>query len=58
MAAQKVKIPDLFRAWRWPRHLNKYYSEVRAESNQWIHTFGFFDDKSQDAFDRCDFGKF
>jgi len=57
MAAVKIKLPDFLDYWPWPRALNPYYEEAKNEANAWAHSFGFFDKKSQDAFDRCDFSK-
>ncbi|KAK0716048.1 terpenoid synthase [Lasiosphaeris hirsuta] len=57
MAAVKIKLPDFLDYWPWQREINPYYEEVKAEANAWAHSFGFFDKKSQDAFDRCDFSK-
>lgn len=53
-----VKVPDLLRAWPWQRHLNEHYEEAKAASLAWVASFRAFDAKSQDAFDRCDFGSF
>jgi len=58
MAAVKVKLPDFVETWPWQRELNPHYEEAKREANEWAHSFGFFDAKSQDAFDRCEFGKF
>ena len=56
MAGELVKVPDLLRAWSWQRHLNKNHDEAKAASLEWFASFKAFDAKSQDAFDRCDFG--
>ena len=56
MTGELVKVPDLLRAWPWERHLNKNYDAAKAASLKWFTSFKAFDDKSQDAFDRCDFG--
>lgn len=56
MAGELVKAPDLLRAWPWQRHLNKNYDQAKAASLEWFTSFKAFDAKSQDAFDRCDFG--
>ncbi|KAK0611352.1 terpenoid synthase [Immersiella caudata] len=57
MAAVKVKLPDYLDFWPWQREINPYYEEVKREATAWGHSFGFFDKKSQDAFDRCAFCK-
>lgn len=54
MAAVKVKLPDFLDYWPWRRDLNPFYEQAKNEANAWAHSFGFFDEKSQDAFDRCD----
>jgi len=56
MGGELVKVPDLLRAWPWQRHLNDHYEEAKAASLAWVTSFRAFDAKSQDAFDRCDFG--
>lgn len=56
MAGKLVKVPDLLRDWPWQRHLNKSYDQAKAASFEWFTSFKAFDAKSQDAFDRCDFG--
>jgi hypothetical protein len=55
MAAVKVKLPDFIDSWPWQRELNPHYEDAKRAANTWAHGFGFFDAKSQDAFDRCDF---
>jgi Delta6-protoilludene synthase len=57
MAAVKVKLPDFLDTWPWQRELNPHYEVAKREANEWAHSFGFFDAKSQDAFDRCEFGE-
>ncbi|KAJ7137766.1 terpenoid synthase [Mycena epipterygia] len=57
---QKVKmlyLPETMKKWPWPRAINPYYEEVSAESNAWFHGFKAFSEKSQYAFDKCDFGR-
>jgi hypothetical protein len=48
-------IPNNLESWKWPRHLNPYYPEVKAESAAWARSFGAFSPKAQYAYDRCDF---
>lgn len=55
MAATLVQVPDFLRNWQWERALNPLYEEVKTDSLAWLHGFGFFDVKSQDSFDRCEF---
>ncbi|THU84488.1 terpenoid synthase [Dendrothele bispora CBS 962.96] len=48
-------IPDTLANWPWPRHLNPAYKEQKALSSAWLRSFNAFDEKSQKAFDLCDF---
>jgi len=48
-------IPDNLTSWKWPRHCNPYYPEVKAASAAWARSFGAFSPKAQYAYDRCDF---
>jgi Delta6-protoilludene synthase len=48
-------IPDNLTNWKWPRHLNPHYPEVKAASAAWARSFGAFSPKAQHAYDRCDF---
>lgn len=56
MAGELVQVPDLLQDWPWKRHLNKNYEQAKAASLEWFTSFKAFDVKSQDAFNRCDFG--
>jgi len=53
--SSKYYIPNNLDHWQWPRHLNPYYAEVKAESAAWARSFGAFSPKAQHAYDRCDF---
>lgn len=55
--SNRYRIPDNLTNWKWPRHLNPYYPEVKAASAAWARSFGAFSPKAQDAYDRCDFSK-
>ncbi|KAK0628328.1 terpenoid synthase [Bombardia bombarda] len=57
MAAEKVNLPNLVRNWPYPRQLNQHYDEVSAATSDWVRSFQCFDQKSQAAFDKCDFPK-
>ncbi|KAJ7137759.1 isoprenoid synthase domain-containing protein [Mycena epipterygia] len=48
-------LPETMKKWPWPRAINPYYEEVSAESDAWFHGFKAFSEKSQYAFDKCDF---
>ncbi|EJD00101.1 terpenoid synthase [Fomitiporia mediterranea MF3/22] len=50
-----LHLPDTLANWPWPRAINLYYEEVKAESRAWFHSFKAFSAKSQYAFDKCDF---
>ncbi|THU78335.1 terpenoid synthase [Dendrothele bispora CBS 962.96] len=51
-------IPDTLAYWPWSRHLNPAYGEQKALSSAWLRSFNAFDEKSQKAFDLCDFSRF
>ncbi|THH10180.1 hypothetical protein EW146_g8449 [Bondarzewia mesenterica] len=53
--SEKIYIPDTLANWKWPRHLNTHYAEVKKESAAWLASFGAFSPRAQYAFDRCDF---
>ncbi|THU96145.1 terpenoid synthase [Dendrothele bispora CBS 962.96] len=48
-------IPDTLVNWPWPRHLNRAYEEQKALSSAWLRSLKAFDEKSQKAFDLCNF---
>ncbi|TFY62379.1 hypothetical protein EVG20_g6722 [Dentipellis fragilis] len=52
--SQKLHIPDTLANWKWPRHLNPHYLEVKRESAAWAAGFRAFSSKAQHAFDLCD----
>lgn len=51
-------IPTTMANWPWQRAINPHYEEMKAESNAWLRTFKPFNEKSQIAFDKCDFGTY
>ncbi|KAI0066962.1 terpenoid synthase [Artomyces pyxidatus] len=53
--SEKFYIPNCLENWKWPRAINPYYEEVKAESAAWARSFGAFSPKAQHAYDRCDF---
>jgi len=57
MAPVKVHFPDFLENWPHKRVLNPHYKAAKAETREWIHSFGRFEGKGLDAFDRCDFGE-
>jgi Delta6-protoilludene synthase len=55
----QVHLPDVLTLVQWPtpRKLNQHYVEVKLDSDSWLRSFGAFDDSSQKAFDKCNFGQ-
>ena len=49
-------IPQTMTNWPWKRAINPHYEEMKEETNTWLRTFKPFNEKSQIAFDKCDFG--
>lgn len=52
-----LHLPETMKRWPWPRAINPHYKVVSAESDTWFHHFKAFTEKSQKAFDKCDFGR-
>ena len=52
-----LHIPETLADWAWLRVINPHYEEVKRESNAWFKSFKPFNERSQYAFDLCDFGK-
>jgi Delta6-protoilludene synthase len=52
---ERYYIPNNLDQWKWPRHINPHYAEVKAESAAWAKSFEAFSPKAQEAYDRCDF---
>ncbi|KAF9560259.1 terpenoid synthase [Agrocybe pediades] len=48
-------LPRTMDNWPWPRAINPYYKDISAQSDAWFHGFKAFNEKSQRAFDMCDF---
>lgn len=57
-STEMLYLPETMTNWPWPRVINPHYEEVKAESNAWFHSLKAFSDKSQYAFDKCDFGQY
>ncbi|KAK3994268.1 terpenoid synthase [Cladorrhinum sp. PSN332] len=53
--SQRYRIPNTLEHWPFPRAINPYYEECKAESNAWLRAFEVFTPSAQAAFDRCDF---
>ena len=51
-------LPETLTNWPWPRVIRPEYEEVAAESHEWVKSFQPFDEKSQYAFEKCNFGPF
>ncbi|KAH9072901.1 terpenoid synthase [Lactarius deliciosus] len=54
---ERYYIPNNLDQWKWPRHINPHYAEVKAASAAWARSFGAFSPKAQEAYDRCDFNR-
>jgi hypothetical protein len=54
---QFIYLPQTMEDWPWKRAINPFYKEVKAQSDGWLYTFNPFNERSQLAFDKCDFGK-
>ncbi|KZT64788.1 terpenoid synthase [Daedalea quercina L-15889] len=48
-------IPETMANWPWQRAINPHYEEMKEASNAWLKNFKPFNEKSQIAFDKCDF---
>ena len=48
-------LPDVVRNWPWPRNLNPFYADCKAESDAWCESFGAFSPKGQIAFNSFNF---
>src|SRR6267154_6164661 len=51
---KKIFIPNTLARWPWPRRLNQYYPEVKAETFAWVASFKVFGPEAQQTFHRCD----
>ncbi|KAI0058755.1 terpenoid synthase [Artomyces pyxidatus] len=51
----QLRIPDALANWPYKRQINPHFVEVKAESDEWVQNLHAFNEKSQWAFDRCDF---
>ena len=47
-------IPDTMVNWPWHRAINPHHEEMKSASNKWLKSFKPFNEKSQNAFDKCD----
>ncbi|KAF8486350.1 terpenoid synthase [Russula ochroleuca] len=54
-ALTQFRLPDPLAHWPWSRTLNPHYTEVKPESEAWLHGFEALNTKSQRSFDRCNF---
>ncbi|KAL0568290.1 hypothetical protein V5O48_013701 [Marasmius crinis-equi] len=55
MAGTTYILPQTLRTWPWQRRINPFHDSCKEESDSWIGSFGAFDQKSQRAFERCNF---
>ncbi|KAG1902522.1 terpenoid synthase [Suillus fuscotomentosus] len=51
-----IYLPDTMVNWPWPRTINPHYEDVKAEVDASFRDFKALSPKSQEAFDKCDFG--
>ncbi|KAF9560269.1 terpenoid synthase [Agrocybe pediades] len=51
-------LPRTMDNWPWPRAINPYYKEIRAQSDAWFHGLKAFNKKSQRAIEMIDTGEF
>ncbi|KAI0089631.1 isoprenoid synthase domain-containing protein [Irpex rosettiformis] len=54
---EMLYLPETVRDWPWTRMINPYYKEVAHESSVWLKSLEPFKERSQYAFDICDFGR-
>ncbi|RWA13735.1 hypothetical protein EKO27_g1374 [Xylaria grammica] len=47
MYAQRIRLPELEGAWKWPRLVSPHLDEVGEESLNWASSFGAFDPEMQ-----------
>ncbi|KAI0089632.1 terpenoid synthase [Irpex rosettiformis] len=53
---EMLYLPETMQSWPWPRAVNCYHEQVSRESNAWIVSFRPLDERSQRAWNLCDFG--
>lgn len=54
----RIHFPNYLLNWPFPRSQNPHYLEAKSASSKWLESFHPFDEKSQKAFNLCDFSKF
>ena len=52
-----LRFPDVLESWPWPRRVNPYFHEVKAESDAWIESFHCFDAQGMKVFNYCNTSK-
>lgn len=52
-----IYLPDTAAGWPFPRTVNPYYEETKAESEAWISSLYPFDAYVQKKFNACDFSE-
>ncbi|KAG6330338.1 hypothetical protein ID866_8752 [Astraeus odoratus] len=50
-------LPNTMANWPWPRKMNPYFEEVKAEANEWFRAFNALTPQSLKAFEKCDFAR-
>jgi hypothetical protein len=51
-----IYLPDTMTNWPWHRTINPHFEDVKAEVDVSFRDFKALSPKSQEAFDKCDFG--
>lgn len=51
-------LPDLMAGWPFKTIPNPNSEEINAASKAWVESYGAFNEKAQDVFNRCNFGAF
>lgn len=54
---QMFYLPNTMANWPWPRRINPFFEEVKAEVDEWFRSFNALSPKSLKAFEKCDFAR-
>ena len=50
--SNRYYLPKTLKNWKWPRHLNPHYLEVKEDSEAWARRFEGLGRKAQYAYDQ------
>ena len=50
--SNRYYLPNTLKNWKWPRHLNPHYLEVKEDSEAWARRFEGLGRKAQYAYDQ------